>query len=545
MTSASAPLRELVAMPARGLGRVDEAPPRFPSHTLLMLLLGFFYVALDLAFSAHLLDATATRLSEAQIQTIVLWSQALFGCALTLALWGTLVLPRLGRSQLPWYARVLALVLAGIVAMVVSVGAHQLFIARLSADATGVQGRKAVQLNLMTQALLDARMPVRDVRLPPELAVMPAGKAFLAVLLAAELGGATSGLPTADTLREAMQALVAQRLGTAAQVYDNIFVPSVRSLKDAFNEYVAAQTALVEDIRAITDKQAQAWNEYQDGLTRRGLVVSRIPRAEWPGMANDARQAGIAVPPDWNPGDRAAFIAAHSAQLRKQADAQYGERLTKLFGAELPPGLEWNQFFTHPIVQARWRTAIGAPETAQLAPTMGFQAFDETVYQPMVERIIEPKLRAVLAPPENFARGGEMEKSGQAAARWIAVPVVALGLSLLGAAWHLCGSVAYAGRVVAPRWRARGRTVALALVVAGVFILGARGTVTRSDAFSRFEDRLADQAGPIWLAALWTVEAQGQAHAWGDAIRRLVLGSYNFGVTAPADDAENFFSVGN
>ncbi len=518
-----------------GAGRVDEAEQRFPSHTPLMLLLSLAYVVLALAYSARLIDMIGVSLSEAQLRTVATWSQTLFGCAVALALWGGGVLPRLEGSHLSWRRRWLILVSAGIVGIAASVLLQRAALSWMTADPTGARQRQAVQLNMLARATLDARVAVPELHLAPEQLQGPAGKTFLALLLATELSDPAGSGVSDEAVRKAMQEAAAQRLGTAAQIYDNVFVPSVRSLKDAYNAYVAAQTALVDDIRGIVEQQNRAWNDYLEGLARRNINPAKLNRAEWPGIVAEVRQTGVNVPSDWNPADRAAYVTALSTAQRKQADAQYAERLNRLFGTELPPGLEWEQFHANPIVQARWRAAINAPTDAVLSPTMGFPLFEATVYRPMIDQIIEPRLRELLAPAAAYAPGGRMAPLGQLAAMRIALPAIALVLILAGLVWHGCGLVTYAARLALPRWPGRRRCVALVLAICALFVLGARHPITRSEGFGRWQDQIADHAGPAWLAGLGVVEAYGLVQPWGDTLRRTVLGQPEFGLDAFAN----------
>ena len=517
-----------------GPGRVEEAEPRFPSYTPLMLLLSLAYLVLALAFGARVLDAVGTGLSGAQLGTLAIWNRTLFGCALALGLWGTILLPWLETSRLSWRGRWLALVCAGLVGMAVSIalqkGAENWLTGTPAGAPVGARERTAVQLSLLAHASIEARIAVPALGLEADQLTSPAGKAFLALLLATEMTRPRVDSPLDTAVRAAMQAVAAQRVGTAAQVYDNVFVPSVRSLKDAYNAYVAAQTALVDDINAILEQQTLAWNNYLEGLARRGIGLGRLTRTDWPAIATEVRNTGVGVPVDWNPADRATYVAAISTPQRRLADVQYAERLNRLFGTELPPGLEWEQFHANPSVQARWRAAINAPEGATLSPSMGFPAFEQAVYQPMIDQIIQPKLQTVLSPPANYGPGGPMAPIGNAAALRIALPVIALVFILAGVIWHGSALAAYAARMVLPRWPGRRRALALALGIFGLFVLGARNPVTRSDGFNHMQDEIADRAGPAWLAALGMVEAYGVAQPWGEMLRRTVLGHQDFGL---------------
>lgn len=287
--------------------RVDETAQRFPPYTPLMLVLSLIYVVLALAFSARVLDSIGTSPSDAQLTQLSGWSQTLFGCAVALAIWGGGVLPRLEGTALGWRLRWLILVTAGATGVALSVLAHRGATHLLTDDPTGLMGRKAVTLNLLAHAAYDAHIPVPDLHLEPDFLAGPAGRSFLALLLATEMTSKPPGLPLDNTVRRAMQELAAQRVGTAAQVYDNVFVPSVRSLKDAYNAYVAAQTALVDDIRIILEQQDTAWNEYLETLARRGVNPAKLARHEWGPITAEVRMAGVAVPADWNPADKAVY----------------------------------------------------------------------------------------------------------------------------------------------------------------------------------------------------------------------------------------------
>ena len=529
LPSATLP-RGLISVSDAMSGRVEETPSRYPSYMWLMLVLSVTYVVLTLAFGARLLEAMTGRLGDAQFEAIRAWSQGLFGCALTLFIWGTLVFPRLERSTLSWRVRWLVLVLTGIIGAVGGRHVERTALDYLLTDPDGTVGRKAVQLHTLTQAVLDTRQQAQAIAVPAELLGSPTGKAFLMLFLGTELHRTDDGSGASTALSSALEGLVAQRIGTAAQVYDNLFVPSVRSLRDAFNAYVAAQTALADDVRTIPERLVQAWSDFQDELTQRGLTAARIPRADWPAIAAEQRQSGIPGPAEWRPTERPGFAAALTTQLREQADSQYSERVGKLIGTELAPGMEWEQFVAHVDVQARWRAGIGAPTQAVLAPTMGFQAFTEQIYRPMLNRVVDPKLQVLTGPQASFAPGGALHRAAEAAMCWIAVPAVALALALLGGLWHAAASACYLGRILAPVSHLRRRFVLGSIVLVGFLILGQRSPITRTAPFTQMEDRIADLAGPVWLVARGSVETVGLVSRGGNLIRRVVLGNYNFGL---------------
>lgn len=512
--------------------RVEEAEQRFPAYTPLMLLLSLVFVVIALGYAARLLEAMGGSLTPGQLSAMATGGQLLFGSAVALALWGYYALPRMENSGLSWRWRWLFLVTTGIAGMAISLGAQYGLLAAMTHDPSGATGRKAAQITVLSHAALQARLDLGEPGLDLDLLRAASGRAYVTLLLAQRLSDTHVPPPAEARLRDAMQGLMAQRIGTAAQLYDNIFVPSVRSLKDAFNAYVAAQTALVDDIKAMAEQQNRSWNEFTDGLGKRGITLAKLTRTDWPGIANEVRQAGIAVPVDWNPTDRAGYVAALAIQQRRLADAQYAERLNRLFGTALPTGLEWEQFYAHPAVQGRWRQAINAPDEAQLAPTMGFRAFEDTVYRPSIDAAIRGRLEQLTSPVDSYASAGALAALGEAASLRIAIPAVTLLLVLTGLVWHICGMAVYATRLALPRWRWRHRALAAAFGLCGLFVLGARGPVTRGEGFQRMADQIADRAGPAWLAALAAVEMSGILQPGGEALRRTVLANQVFGLDA-------------
>lgn len=497
---------QLVRMTEPASGRVVETESLLPAHAFLMLVLTVAYLVLAASFSARLLDAIPGRLDDAQLDGVAAWSTLLLGFGLALAVWGAVVLPMLARGRLAWGGRVGVLVLIGSLAALGGGVAHQVLLAGLLDDPRGENGRRAT--HLLVTALGGTEMGGVVARPSGsasggsgggsggEVEAVASQRAFLAANMLIQARHAANGEAQEARAVAVLDALTARRIGTAAQVYDNVFVPSVRSLRDAFNSYVAAQMALAEDIRSIPERQA----------------------AETRGGAEEAPPLG----------------ASPSMRLREMADALYEQRVSRLFGAVLPPGLEWEAFTAHPIVQARWRAALDVPDGIALAATMGFPAFQETIYQPMHDRAVAPRREMLLAPPESFAPEGVMRRDGQAALRWIAIPALALIVALVGIFWH-AGALAFQlATMMAPGWRGRRVVVVVGLLAGLVCLAGARPEITRAEAFQQFEEAVHAAVGPGWLAARAAIVAESTMHEWGTATRRLLLGGYDFGLAPQA-----------
>jgi hypothetical protein len=498
--------RDAVDRPAMvNATRIVETRQLYPGYVIPLTALTVAFLAVELAFTSRLLDAIGNTISERQLAGLAAWGWVLTGIALTLLVWGSFILPRAYRKEWPARRSAAALLLTALVCCetvyLVGPGLTGLSVDRMTAQ----ERRCAVQLRVLAIARQDDAVPTA-----------PPGVQW-AIIRAPFAGLACAGLPAAsrDGLGEALQGMVARQQGTADQVYNNIFIPSVRSLRDAYNEYVAAQLRLVADIRAIPDQQSQAWQRHVDRLARAGQSpTTRIPRRDWPRIAADVREMGVQVSPDWNPGDQAAFNDAVAMASRKTADAAYVDFVVKHFQQALPPGLDWDGFCGQPPIQARWRALIDAPADTNLSPNMGFPAFRQTVYDPRVDRLVQPRLNDLLDSPDRFAPDGSWGQAGRAAAYWVIVPSLLFTVALVCILWHAARLFDLACSILLPRVIAPRRWAAEACLAAAVVILFLGWRTPQPTG--------ATQSGST-TSVLWPI---------GSTLRNAILFGFDFGYDA-------------
>jgi hypothetical protein len=447
--------------PAVDRARIVETGQLYPGYVIPLIALTIAFLAIELAFLASLLDATGNPISGRQLAQVAAWGWLLGGAALTLLVWGSFILPRAYRSE--WPARSTAA--AVLVSALVCCETIYLFGPGLTGvlvdGMTGTERRCVVQLRVLAAARQDNAA-----------AAVPPGVQS-ALVRAPFMGLSCDGLPVVSRagLGDALQGMVARQIGSAEQVFNNVFIPSVRSIRDAYNEYVATQLRLVADIRAIPDQQAQAWQRYLDRMTLAGVPPARVPRKDWPRIAAEVRETGVQVPPEWNPGDQSTFMEAVAIASRKAADASYNDFVIKHFQQALPPGLDWEGFFSQPSIQARWRVLIDTPAETNLAPNMGFPTFRQTVYDPRVDRLVQPRLNDLLDSAAIFAPDGVRGQAGHAAAYWVIAPALLLAVSVLCILWHAVRLLDLVGCVLLTRLGAPKRWAAEACVAAAVVIL--------------------------------------------------------------------------
>ena len=455
--------------------RIDETGPRFPSHILLMTFFTVLYLAVTLAFRAHLLDSAGYTTTH-QLESTLTWTTVLAGTAIMLTLLDAVMLPVV--KDLPWTVwkrrAILSLSIAIGVAVLSWIG--QIGISWGIDHSDGISRRAAAQSYAITQALLDSGPPLNGLNISREVLASPQGKSLAAVVpLLVFSGGETAS----DMLENALQTIVAARRGTAAQQYDNIFVPSVRSVKQAYDTYVAAQSKLKDEVTAIADREKRA------------------------------------------PNTRLASLA------RRNADLAYADRVRNIVGEALPPGLDWDRFYNHPLVQHRWRAAVNAPATTQLSPAMRLDMYTDRVYKPMVERIIQPYLDNLLKPARDFQTRESMDRVGHAAMLWLVVPAIALSTTLAGILWHVAKIISYLNLFAGPRWRflRRSAITAPSLLIC-LLALNSQNAIAQSPSLRILEGNLR---GPVWLMARISAGGEPLLYLLGNTIRKVALAGYDFG----------------
>jgi hypothetical protein len=320
---------------AKASSRVLETGQLYPGFVIPLTVLTAVLLAIELGFVARLLDAAGSSISERQLDDLAAWGWGLAAAATALLAWGVVVFPWSSRHG--WTPRQLglALVVSALVCAETVFLAGPALAAYVMGNMSAEQRRCAVQLRAL------AMMQPNDATALPSRRLLP---------YAPSLGLYCNGLSAVSQqgLNRALLAMVSRRIGTGEQVYNNAFIPSVRSLRDAYNDYVAAQQRLVAEVRAIPDRQSQAWQQYVNRLADIGSSPTRVQRRDWSRVSAEVRDSGVPVPLDWNPSDKATFVDAVAILARQAADASYSNFVLQRFHVALAPGLDWDQFYSQP-----------------------------------------------------------------------------------------------------------------------------------------------------------------------------------------------------
>lgn len=482
------------------------------------------YLAVEFAFNARVLDVMGGRSAPAEIVAVASWGRLVSGVALTLAVWGTFLLPRAAARGWGWRRTVPALALSGAMCVGGAWVAEKEAVDWAVESSGGAARRTAAQMQVLSAAVQDGSAAIAGVDLSVESLARPEGKAFLAIFPFVAMSSQAVSSNPGDIMRQVFRAFAERRFGTAEQTYNDVFIPSVRALRDSFNRYVAAQRRLADDIAAVPVLERAAWA---------GLVAAQPTKERAPSVA---AALGAPVGAGWRAGDRRGFSDAFVAAARARAEAAYAEDVQDALRMRLAPGMGWEAFTALDEIQARWRTALGAPPGSRLSPGMGFAAYEADVFEPAIDAVVHRDASPLVGDADAYGPGGDMEATGRAAMEWLLVPPIALALSLLGALVHVFKVSDFGLRLLVPGLRGRRLVAASAVLAIGLGVFLAPNRISASDAFAHCEERTRESFGAAAaLTARWIVQAQPFFYPLGEAARRLALFGYEFGpAEAPA-----------
>lgn len=501
------------------------------------------YLCFELAFNARLLDVVGSAASADQIHRIEVFGRTLSGCALALVVLQWL-LKRRARDGGERPA-VLAIAFWCAAAGVLLYVCLHAIVDRLAQGSDPAFRRASLNILLVQRALVRGHVELDGLGDDPSLFARPAGKAFLALLpgMAASVDRLDEKIDSAKL--ELTRRQVADRFGGPAGYYE-AYVRAVGETRPKWEQYRRVPADLGAEIER---RHHAAWNEYSADLGRRGWTPSSVPRPARAAVARKVRQR-IAVPPDWDPANEAAFRAAVAAQVRKRSGVD-GEGRVAVQGSRMPAGLSWPAFFVQPAVQQELRKALGFAPGTTLAPSYATAAeFERQVFAPAVADIARRELARYEAPVESFADGGVNAAMGVDAARAAIVPPFALFFSLAGAIGHLA-KLAYLllaiglARVPALQSPRRWLWLVPAGIVSAAWIAlsAIDNPVTSSRLYGYMQDQVRRSAGdgPFHRlgAALSTnalhVVAVGQDHGYplNEFVRTRLLGGITYGYDSP------------
>jgi hypothetical protein len=498
----------------------------------LMLLLTACYLVVELAFNARLLDVVGGQATPAEISAIEKWGRLISGIALTLAVWGSVILPLAMRS---YAARVLLLPMCALAASIcigITWAEERRLIDKIVSLSDGELRRTALQLRIISFAALNGNLPIGDIDLGGRESRLPSAKAFLAifpdfVLLYPKVHSMLTALVSDPRMPDAIGD--ASDLLSAREVWNTIYQPYLDKLRTIYNQkYLGGSRRFREALDAVPALEAQKWKLYVDQLSQKDLTPEQA-RPFRASVVAALRQRGLELPDDWDPADQQTFFDAVAARVRSEATENFATASTKLLGSPVPPELSWQKFCEQPAIMSKFQTLTATSKP--ISCDMTFADFETKVYPGYVRSNGSLVLVQALRPPEEFNDEGPLAAIGRRAMEGIVVPPIALGFSLLGACVHVFKAMRFAVLSIAPDAQLL-LIIPISILIALIYFpVGRPNAITTTDSYRRFESVKNDEKpfGKIQAVVFrWVIEMEAYAYPINDYVRTRYLGGLKF-----------------
>jgi len=410
----------------------------FPWYLPFIVAVTATYLTIEIPFSAQLLDVLAANPSSNDIDLIEKFGRCLTGFAVAIAVVGWF----LARSHNA--GRSLGKQIIGTVVLSVASVGMTYFILDRVAVATGDFSTAEARKNAF-QAIMAKPVMLERVNYDPSSSDW---KAFVAMAAFMDDGGKLLDIAGSSSINAA-KSEASRRLGTVAELRAKFFDKDFDGVRNAYLDYKEGSEKYLKARHDAEITVANGWGNYLKMRERAGYKTI-YNQVELTHLRSRVVSAGIPIPANWHPDDRATFDAAHRSKLLGPIDDAYARGFKGYFGdgVVLPPGMDFAAFLAHPALQNRLRKDVSLPASqAIIRPTMSDADFTTAVYVPMRDKLTKDLEKTSVADVSSFEDGRQYADSGKSAVRLSTIPMLAIFLSLAGALLHVCKLSGYSAQI--------------------------------------------------------------------------------------------------
>jgi hypothetical protein len=512
-------------------------------ESLIMMGVTGVYLLFEVAFGARLLDVVGSTTDIHEIEQIENAGRVISGIALTLVVWTSLILPRIRRMTrwTPWRRTRSVFMLGGstILCCLASYLIQEAILDGLSYGSNPAQRQAASTLTLVSSSVQNSSALLRGLDFDLIDRSSPESKTFMALLPSLALSVDRLEERTKGSIEDLLAAQAEKIIGGPNSFYLDVYLPTNAQTITLFNEvYLPAAEPHAKAIDEIPDEQTRLYQKYRNDLGR--FTPTSLPRSQYSRLRSQLRQAGIMVPLDWVPTDRAGFMSAVDSMIRGRVTPEYERVIRDAFGSVLPDDLTPAQFFSHPAVQQGWRSRIGMTQEIPLAVNLEQDAAERAIYRPWIEAIVDERRPLYFSPISAFEEGSEHYEDGVTAIRIAYIPLIAFTFSILGALVHSFKTLNFGLKAAVPirsvrAYRIMGwaKTALFGLIISiGALAARNENPVTRSELFLELEAQTSERIGaplPVMMRAV--IQLQTYNYPIAETLRNRVL----FGITYDFD----------
>lgn len=204
----------------------------------------FVYLIFELSFNARLLDVIGCATDNNAIHNIENWGRILSGIAVTILVWGTLIMPR---ARFPVGLR---LVLMGVTCILCTSTVYRLeekLVTHLVDLSTGEQRKEAITINFVTNSLQNGTITLSGLSLTVGMMASPSEKQVMAILPFYILSIDNLDMKITDGLLAAIHNSLVNNGGDAQTLFDKNYKPFVNHMHDLFQQYASLETHHARD----------------------------------------------------------------------------------------------------------------------------------------------------------------------------------------------------------------------------------------------------------------------------------------------------------
>lgn len=419
----------------------SETP--FPLYIVVLSVVTGLYLAIEVPFAAFLVDLLGGNPSHDALDRAEQCGRLISGLAVVLALWSFIVpaLLRAGRSVIG----VIAWCLLSAAVLVPAVYIGEKSIVDMIAENSGPELRQEAA----------RAVAAREVFFQP----------------GAELSGIDfAGAEGADSTWSAFRGLfgiialkdpqILDRLSASERVVSAAIrrsLPSEHEFRTAtipalfdvyrlkFDGYLQVASAHQQGLSEMYRKIEEAWAKHTRNMEREGVIGENATRHGQTAGVRIVRRAvqrhGVKVPDGWDPRDKRTFVQTIAADYLPDIDSRYKQTMESILSttAVPKPDIEsFEAFLGSGAVQAAMAHDLGLARPPDFAIKQGMsEGSIRTLRGLHRDGMVVQLERAYRIDPWDFADDHRFELVGEDAVRAVFVPVIALGLSLIGAFGHL------------------------------------------------------------------------------------------------------------
>lgn len=478
---------------------MNKSPRLSVAAASLMIVLTGAYLAFEIPFGALLLDIVSNGSDADTISRLETAGRLIAGAALALAML-PFVIKRAARGDQSLRRVLCHSVMISAAIVGAAFVAQRALVDSIAERSSPAERKAAVQALAIRNAF------------PADLSHDPAARAAAALSPLAAFARPAS-LTEAGGLRALATEQARRAVGDVGHLRSGAYADGLDKARELYAAYRRSQAALASAVGQARQASGQAWMDWYNWLNKHtyGMAVRYgIPSAaDRVNYARKVRERGVPVPEGWYPLDEAGFRAA--------AERAFLDRVTRQAGASgMPSGIaSFNEFLRHPAVQAKMRDAVGPIAVSLAAGENADDAsFRKRAWVPAIEVARDTIVADAAADVSEFADGRARAELGKSAVRAIAVPPIALLLSLLGLSVHIfkfanyasillasaCGS-AFIARIAIERPIFRFAALALLLVAGTVALRDTAASAATTTFWKQASPAIAAQFGDTASAA--------------------------------------------